>query len=756
MFHRKNTRVMKNKQKKIIFIILIAFLTTPVYSQYTVTKAIGRVLKLNGEVIHPGSKLSLSDKLQFSSAHDVVFMVESGKGSLKVTATGTTGTTTEKYNLLLDLLKSAVRLKSETRDLSGRNLAIEETPDAFKTDISINPKLIISTVNKFLFSPTRFNIESGGYFELVEYGTGVHYQTRLTTVKDTLLIRYTDFVTPNHISKNVNFKLVYHNGTLAAEEFIALFQPYFDLTNEAGLMLRTLINDQKRFGITRNESLKKTYAEIYEVLGKPNAISFAADFRLFFDGRPDSLRKDLHALGLTDDPRAGMSAPILTSSLYRSESNLPETFSLRQYAPPVGNQGQYGTCAAWAIGYAARTIANRTNSFTSNLAFSPAFLYNQVKAPEDVNCAYGLSMENALKFLKGSGIIPNNGEFRCGQVFSGQDFSRAKDFIIKDYQALCSPYKINQETIFVMKQILASKQPFVIGMFVPESFQSVNKYRDGGIWYPTSQDHADVNDARAINGYKKNGHAMCVIGYNDKINGGSFEIMNSWGKDYGNEGTVWVNYGDFARFVREAYVINDFEGEATQKLALKGNIQFQLFKDGNLYQKIGVTKDYVNSEGFSANTQSKFIRYKFTSDLHSGTSYKIKFQTQAPCYFYIIGQDSQSVYKIFPHADLNESALIDYSNSSVILPDQKNHIILDDVAGKERMCILISKSALNYEQVKTAAVTYGNIYRAVSTTLHSKLLDIQNIASSNNEIEFTSKVNRNDVLAIFIEFNHID
>lgn len=37
----------------------------------------------------------------------------------------------------------------------------------------------------------------------------------------------------------------------------------------------------------------------------------------------------------------------------------------------------------------------------------------------------------------------------------------------------------------------------------------------------------------------RDGHAMCIIGYNDSIGGGSFHVQNSWGTRWGAEGYFW-------------------------------------------------------------------------------------------------------------------------------------------------------------------------------------------------------------------------
>ena len=50
---------------------------------------------------------------------------------------------------------------------------------------------------------------------------------------------------------------------------------------------------------------------------------------------------------------------------------------------------------------------------------------------------------------------------------------------------------------------------------------------------------------------------MCIIGYNDAVNGGSFEIMNSWGKDSGKDGFYWVSYDDMKKFGSQVLILND-------------------------------------------------------------------------------------------------------------------------------------------------------------------------------------------------------
>jgi C1A family cysteine protease len=97
----------------------------------------------------------------------------------------------------------------------------------------------------------------------------------------------------------------------------------------------------------------------------------------------------------------------------RDFDNLPVTYSLKQYAPPVKDQGELGTCVAWSSAYAARTISYAINKNFNNkdsiikYTFSPGHLYNRIKKPNDTECKLGVSILTAMQKLKerGNGLL---------------------------------------------------------------------------------------------------------------------------------------------------------------------------------------------------------------------------------------------------------------------------------------------------------------------------------------------------------------
>jgi hypothetical protein len=50
------------------------------------------------------------------------------------------------------------------------------------------------------------------------------------------------------------------------------------------------------------------------------------------------------------------------------------------------------------------------------------------------------------------------------------------------------------------------------------------------------------------------GHAMCIVAYNDTLQGGAFKIANSWGKDWGDKGFCWLKYSDL-KYISMAFAM---------------------------------------------------------------------------------------------------------------------------------------------------------------------------------------------------------
>ena len=232
----------------------------------------------------------------------------------------------------------------------------------------------------------------------------------------------------------------------------------------------------------------------------------------------------------------------------RTYEPLAPAVSLRQYAPLPGDQEHYGTCVGWAAAYAAKTIMesvalNRMNQTeTTRNVFSPVYIYRNIQ-PDDPGLLRGAQIHRALDLMAESGAVRMSDAERttASRLIDLSHYSASERYPIAGYHTLFSREDRAKPGIVLraVKRSLAEANPVIIAMNTPDSFVEAK-----GTWTPHES---------PANFY--GGHALCVTGYDDSRNGGAFEVMNSWGRKWGNGGFMWIPYRAFADFVMEGYEI---------------------------------------------------------------------------------------------------------------------------------------------------------------------------------------------------------
>lgn len=358
------------------------------------------------------------------------------------------------------------------------------------------------------------------------------------------------------------------------------------------------------------------------------------------------------------------------------QNSLPKRVSLEQYVPKRLHQGRQGSCVGWASAYAGRTIleARATGRNPDDVAFSPSYLYNQIHLS---NCQ-GAYMRNAMETMKKNGSLPFN-EFRyddrtCSNYPNATDINQGKRHTIKGYNRLSLGSSNYKTDLTAIKQNIAQGAPVVIGMMVGGTF--MNDMIRKKVWRPTQRDYSQ-------RGFS--GHAMCVIGYNDDYNGGAFQIMNSWGQDWGNNGIFWVNYRDFDHFTREAYGLYPM-GSGKKFDDTKLSIQFGLF-DTQTKQNIALSK-------------SGDLTFKTARPIDKGDKFKILVENSIECYIYVFGQETDgSSYVLFPYTN-KHSPYCGITGTRLFPRDYS--MKADDIGNKDYIAVVVSKKELNYDRLNSA------------------------------------------------------
>lgn len=232
------------------------------------------------------------------------------------------------------------------------------------------------------------------------------------------------------------------------------------------------------------------------------------------------------------------------------KSTLPARVSYEAYCPTVQAQGPYSTCVGFACGYYLRTIIEaKARHLTSRplidrLAFSPGYLYEKAKADRDYACTEGIQLTKVLSVMQQYGVSPFQ-SFpypACGQKTTGADQAAAR-YRIAGYDRLFTLQEASPGRVQKLRQALANGNPVVVGLVIPASFYAAKK-----VWLAAPGD--DPANPRL------QGHALCVVGYDDSLFGGAFRVVNSFGPAWADGGFCWITYRDMARFVRYGFTVS--------------------------------------------------------------------------------------------------------------------------------------------------------------------------------------------------------
>jgi hypothetical protein len=419
--------------------------------------------------------------------------------------------------------------------------------------------------------------------------------------------------------------------------------------------------------------------------------------------------------------------------------------SLLKYAPKRMSQGRQGSCTSWACVYATTTILHATASGKNpnDIAFSPAFVYNQMTRG---NCT-GTNIAKALDKLVNEGAVSLNDfpytDKSCNTQPNAQLKQKAEKFKLRGYNRLTlkhDNYKIDMEAI---KQNLSQGAPVVIGMAVGGTFNSVGS---GGLWAPTKQDYTNVKkslDGHIVDdggGGSFGGHAMCVVGFDDDYEGGAFQIMNSWGADWGADGLFWMRYKDFE------YFVNTFYGEAYGLYPLA-----KQKKDNN-------STDFQCAIGLLDNQTKKYFPFKGkggnvfeTEDvLPKGTKFKIAVKNEEECYVYVFGQETDgSSYVLFPYTE-KHSPFMGIVGARLFPKDHS--LQLDTKGTKDVMAVIFTKEKINYKALNR------KISESNAPTYQAKIADAlgdtaikQAKIEDGEKISFSAKSRGKNAMAIVFE-----
>ena len=231
--------------------------------------------------------------------------------------------------------------------------------------------------------------------------------------------------------------------------------------------------------------------------------------------------------------------------------NLPASVDLREWCPPIENQGELGSCTANAGVGIVEYFEKR--AFGKYIDASRLFLYKATRNMLHWTGDTGAFLRTTMGALVLFGVPP---EEYWPYVIADFDkeppafcYAFAQNYQAISYYRLDPPGISKDILLSRIKTYLAAGLPSMFGFTVYTSISQAAT--TGKMPYPTP--------GEKIVG----GHAIVAVGYNDKMKikntnpqtvetTGALLIRNSWGTEWGNKGYGWLPY----RYVLEELAID--------------------------------------------------------------------------------------------------------------------------------------------------------------------------------------------------------
>ncbi|MFI9271360.1 C1 family peptidase [Kitasatospora sp. NPDC052896] len=278
---------------------------------------------------------------------------------------------------------------------------------------------------------------------------------------------------------------------------------------------------------------KNTYGRAIAVLAIAGALSSVIVPAADAAPASPAHRHHHYALGALLDPARDHTHTALAP--HALAADLPASVDLSNYLPSVGDQGQVGSCVAWAIDYSAIGIMEGEQGI-KGAPHAPMYTYAQIAQGDD----QGSYAYQHFDILTTQGLDTKadywQGDFDYTTQPDANETANAANWKLSGYTALDTGDALVNE----VKSSLAQGEPVVFAFEVYQSLEDIDASTAANYsYYPTDSELA---------GQPLGGHEVAIVGYNDQ----GVKIANSWGSSWGDNGYFTVPWKFVTNQIEEA------------------------------------------------------------------------------------------------------------------------------------------------------------------------------------------------------------
>ncbi len=203
--------------------------------------------------------------------------------------------------------------------------------------------------------------------------------------------------------------------------------------------------------------------------------------------------------------------------------------SIKTYLMPPRKVGERGTLTSYILSACMEFYTNFRKNYKVNL--SPDFMALSLvrEGKPDI--------KNGLRFLVTDGTVSADAvPYDSPKIPSTA--SSSDRFRIANYLQVFKETHRESQKVFEVQKALMRGNPVIVEMNVPRSFEKVSNTR---FWSSIGEKEEQIL------------LPFMIVGYNLELE--AFEVLSSWGTEWGSNGYLWVDFDDFGELAQNGYVL---------------------------------------------------------------------------------------------------------------------------------------------------------------------------------------------------------